>query len=49
MTPSWETLLGIQHDWALVKRIWTGTWWTRGPTIVYYLCKYGTLIALVGM
>lgn len=45
----WEALIGMPNDYRFLKRLSWAPLWTKFTILVYFLCKYGTLISLIGM
>ncbi|KAG8950548.1 hypothetical protein FRC04_007367 [Tulasnella sp. 424] len=45
----WEVLCGFSFDVMLIKKLLNRELKRSSPTVVYFFCKYGTLIAIIGL
>ncbi|KAG8904333.1 hypothetical protein FRC01_008774, partial [Tulasnella sp. 417] len=45
----WEVLCGLGFDAMIIKKLVNRELKRSSPTVVYFLCKYGTLIAIIGL
>ncbi|KIO29781.1 hypothetical protein M407DRAFT_226291 [Tulasnella calospora MUT 4182] len=45
----WEVLCGLGFDAMIIKKLANRELKRSSPTVVYFLCKYGTLIAIIGL
>ncbi|KAG8950549.1 hypothetical protein FRC04_007368 [Tulasnella sp. 424] len=45
----WEVLCGLSFDVMIIKKLLNRELKRSSPTVVYFFCKYGTLIAIIGL
>ncbi|KAG8982579.1 hypothetical protein FRB90_006696, partial [Tulasnella sp. 427] len=45
----WEVLCGLSFDVMIIKKLLNRELQRASPTVVYFFCKYGTLISIIGI